>query len=183
MMQLSWLKLLLDKRFIIGLAIAACVAIVFFAGTGYQKAKSEKVIAELRLEHEKILQDIKDKNQDAIDEKQAQINNLQLEFSIADEKYAEDIKNAEDKIAKRDADLRAMRSVQSVKIKPVVCGANGKDNHQQTTHEVKYAELDTEVAIGAYRVTDDGDRAIRQLTELQDRVRALATVCPIAFID
>ena len=91
-------------------------------------------------------------------------------------------KNAQIEINRRDADILALRSVQRVKIKPVVCRAEGKDSNFSTTNETSYAELDPETAVRAFGVTDDGDKAIKQLNELQNRVRQLVSVCPIEIL-
>jgi len=172
------------KAYFVMAAIAAICAFGFYAGSGYSTLKSDKKIAALTLLHSTQMQLIKDANQLALDERQAQINNLQLEFAIADENYLEQMKNAK---AENDRLINCTMSgecVQYVKIENVVCtsGATGKDNNQKVSNGATHARLDRTAAASAFRVTDKCDQAINQLNELQKRVIELAKICPIDFI-
>ncbi len=139
-------------------------------------------IDDLRADHAKQIAQIEAEAERDLKERQDQINHLQKEFAIADTNYQETVKNAQAEIARRDADIRALRSVPTVKVKRQVCAANGKDSDQKGVDETSRAELDTETAIRIYGITDDGDAAIRQLTELQNTVRLLTAVCPIEIL-
>lgn len=147
-------------------------------GYKWQESKIDK----LKANHAQQLAQIESEAERDLKERQDQINHLQKEFAIADSNYLETMKHAQDEITKRDADIRALRSVPTVKVKRQVCPANRKDRDSQRANDPERAELDPETAIRIYGVGDYCDSSIRQLTELQNRVRALATVCPIEII-
>jgi hypothetical protein len=142
----------------------------------------QDTIDDLNQKHNEQIQSIEAAAERDLKERQDQINNLQREFAIADQNYFEVLKNAQTEIAKRDADLRALRSVSTVKVKSCVPSANGKRGDSKTPDGPSRAELDPEAAIRIYGITDDGDAAIRQLAELQGVVKKLTAVCPIEII-
>ncbi len=164
------------------IAISAAIAFIFglgvTSGYKYQQGRIDK----LKQQHNEQIQAIENEAERDLKERQDQIDNLQREFSIADTNYFEAMKNAQTEISKRDADILALRSVQRVKIKPVVCRAEGKDSNSSAPNETSYAELDPETSVRAFRVTDDGDKIIMECNELQNRVRQLVSVCPIEFL-
>ena len=164
----------------------AVVAVIFFAGYKTSSHFSDEAIKDLIEDHNKILAQIESENEKALDEKQAHINNLQQEFAIADSKYQEAMNHVKIEIARRDADILSLRSVQHVKIKKPVCRVetNGKDSNPQTADDTTLAELDPEVAVRAYRVTDEGDQAIIDLNALQEKVRSCANagLCPFELL-
>lgn len=164
------------------IAIIATVSAIFGFGvtTGYKWQQSK--IDDLKADHAQQLAQIEAESERDLKERQDQINHLQKEFAIADSNYLEAMKHAQDEITRRDADIRALRSVPTVKVKRQVCPANGKDSDTQRPDDTGRAELEPETAIRIYGITDDGDKAIKQLTRLQNTVRALATVCPIEII-
>lgn len=164
----------------------AVVAAIFFAGYKTSSHFSDEVIEDLTQEHEQYIAQIESENEQALKEKQDHINNLQQEFAIADSKYQEAMNHVKIEIARRDADILSLRSVQHVKIKKPVCRAetNGKDSNPQAADDTTLAELDPEVAVRAYGVTDEGDQAIIDLNALQEKVRSCANVglCPFEFL-
>jgi len=166
------------------IAISATVALTIGFGGGLKTGLwwQQGTIDDLKSDHQAQLQAIEDEAERDLKEREDQINHLQKEFAIADTNYQETVKNAQIEINKRDADILALRSVQRVKIKPVVCRAEGKDSNSSAPNETSYAELDPETSVRAFGVTDDGDKAIKQLNELQNRVRQLALICPIEII-
>ena len=178
------LSLLLSKYKSYAYAIA--IAAWFFAGYKTSSHFSDEAIEDLVQEHNKILAQIDSKNEQALKEKQDHINNLQQEFSIADDKYREAMNHVKIEIARRDADILAMRSVQHVKIKKPVCRAegDGKDSNSKSADETTIAELDPEVTVRAFGITDEGDQAIIDLTALQEKVRSCANagLCPFEFL-
>jgi hypothetical protein len=150
-----------------------------FAG-GYKWQQG--TIDDMRDDHAKQIAQIEAEAERDLKERQDQINHLQKEFAIADTNYQETVKNAQAEIARRDADIRALRSVPTVKVKRQVCAADRKDSDTKALDETSRAELDPETAVRIYGITDDGDAAIRQLTELQNRVNQLILVCPVEII-
>lgn len=178
------LSLLLSKYKLLAIGIAA--GVIFTAGYKTSSHFSNEVIEDLTQEHEQFIAQIELENEQALKEKQEHINNLQQEFSIADDKYREAMNHVKIEIARRDADILAMRSVQHVKIKKPVCRAegDGKDSNPKSTDETTLAELDPEVTVRACGVTDEGDQAIIDLTALQAKVRSCANagLCPFEFL-
>jgi len=164
------------------IAISATVAFIFGLGFSGGYKWQQDTIDDLKSDHQAQLQAIEDEAERHLKEREDQINHMQKEFAIADTNYQETVKNAQIEINRRDADILALRSVQRVKIKPVVCRAEGKDSNTSAPNETSYAELDPETSVRAFGVTDDGDKAIKQLTELQNRVRQLVSVCPIEIL-
>lgn len=178
------INLLLSKYKLLAIGIAAVV--IFTAGYKTSSHFSDEVIEDLTQAHEQYIAKIESENEQALKEKQDHINNLQQEFSIADDKYREAMNHVKIEIARRDADILAMRSVQHVKIKKPACRAegNGKDSNSQSADETTLAELDPETAVRAFGITDEGDQAIIDLTALQEKVRSCANagLCPFEFL-
>lgn len=173
--------------FIIGAA-----AICFFAGVGYKKAGADRDIARLKLDHvmevqkvtlahQKTMQSIDAANRKIIDDRNSQIDNIQREFAIADEKHYQEMKNAQRENDRRNADLISKHRVQLVKINAVACSRE-KGNDTEKPDGTAYAELDGKTAVGAFGVTDYGDQAIKDLNALQVKVIEISKVCPIEFI-
>jgi hypothetical protein len=172
------------------LAAVACIfifaALWFFAGKGYDRMRSDLVIAELNAAHTAELADIRTALRDQVDERQAQIDHLHTEFAILESKYEGEKHDAEEKIAARDAALREFRSVPTVKVKNCnsLPGNNKTDSHQKRGDAETRAELDPETAIDIYNVGDYGNQAIIDLSILQDQVTACvnAGLCPFQFL-
>jgi prophage endopeptidase len=166
------------------IAISAAIAFTIGFGSGLKTGLwwQQDTIDDLKTDHAQQIAQIDAEAERDLKERQDQIDNLQREFSIADTNYFEAMKNAQTEINKRDADILALRSVPTVKVKRQVCAADRKDGDPKKPDESSRAELDPEAAIRIYGITDDGDAAIKQLTELQNRVRQLVSVCPIEII-
>ncbi len=164
------------------IAIAATLTTIFGFGVtaGYKFQQSK--IDDLKSTHAQQLAQIESEAERDLKERQDQINHLQREFAIADTNYQELIKNAQIEINRRDADIRDLRSVPTVKVKRQVCDPRRKDTDRERANATERAELDTETAIRIFRVGDYCDASIRQLTELQNRVNQLIAVCPIEII-
>lgn len=164
------------------IAISATVAAIFGIGVTSGYKWQQGTIDDLKADHQAQLQAIENEAERDLKEREDQINHLQKEFAIADTNYQETVKNAQIEINKRDADILALRSVPTVKVKRQVCPANGKDSDTKTPDGTSRAELEQETAVRIYGITDDGDAAIKQLNELQNRVKQLTLVCPIEII-
>jgi len=164
------------------IAIIATLTTVFGFGvmSGYKWQQGK--IDDLKADHAQQIAQIEAEAERDLKERQDHINHLQKEFAIADSNYLEAMKHAQDEINKRDICIRNGSCLPTVKVKCPVLKANGKDSDTKGVNEATYAELDTETAISSFGVTDDGDKIIRQLTELQNRVRELTLVCPIEII-
>ena len=167
--------------------LASILGFGIYIGKGMEKSNTGKIKDQLhanQLMHLSQMQSIKDAERLRIAERQDQINHLQREFKIADDKYLETIKDAKAETDRLAACIKSGDCVQRVKIKSPVCRAenNGKADNQKGVDDSTYAELDPETAVRAYGVTNDGDQAIIDLNELQKRVNDIAKVCPIEFI-
>jgi Bacteriophage Rz lysis protein len=164
------------------IAISAAIAFIFglgiTSGYKYQQGRIDK----LKQQHNEQIQAIENEAERDLKERQDQIDNLQREFAIADSKYLEDMKNVQIENDRLAACVRSGKCVPTVKVKRQVCAADRKDSNSKTLDGTSRAELDPETAIRIYRITDDGDAAIKQLNELQNRVRQLILVCPIEIL-
>ena len=162
------------------IAISATVALTvgFIGGYKWQQG----TIDDLKADHQAQLQAIENEAERDLKERQDQINHLQKEFSIADTNYQETVKNAQIEITKRDICIRNGNCLPTVKVKRQACAASGKDSNSKASDGSSRAELDPEAAVRIYGITDDGDKAIMQLTELQNRVRELVSVCPVEIL-
>lgn len=179
------------KSFIYLAIVGALVTIIFFAGVGFSKSAADLKVANANLKisglitlHQTQLQLIKDANQLALDERQAHINHLQLEFAKADKDYLEkinDVKRENDRITEC---FKSGKCVQRVKIQTPVCGAQGKDSNPQDPNGSTYAELDRQVTVDARRITDEGNEIITGCNLLKDKIEACvaAGLCPFVFI-
>jgi len=150
----------------------------FAGGYKWQQGNIDDLIAN----HAKQIAQIEAEAERDLKEREDQIDHVKREAAIADTNYFEAMKNAQTEISKRDADILALRSVPTVKVKRQVCSSGRKDSDIKKPDESSRAELDPETAVRIYGITDDGDAAIKQLTELQNRVRQLTLVCPIEII-
>jgi len=166
------------------IAISATVALSIGFGGGLKTGLwwQQDTIDDLTQQHNEQIQVIENEAERDLKERQDQINHLQKEFAIAESNYQGKLKHAQDEIAKRDNCIRNGNCVPTVKVKRQVCAVERKDSDTKTPDEPSRAELDQETAIRIYGITDDGDAAIKQLTELQNRVRQLTLVCPIEII-
>lgn len=166
--------------------IAIVFIIGFLSGKKIDSLYYEKILAVTYLSHSNTLKMIEDANQLIINERQSQINHLQEEFAIADKNHIEELQREKDKNRDRDNAIRNGTSVQPVKIKPTVCPTteHREDSDLRGPAETTFAELDSEVTIRAYWVTDYGDTAIRNCNQLIDKVKSCieSGLCPFKII-
>lgn len=173
------------KAGIYALVIASACAVCFFAGIGFAKNAADLKIANLTMMHLAQLELIEDANQKAIDEKQSHINHLQEEFAIADKNYLENMSHVKAENDRINECFKSGKCVQRAKIKAPVCTNAGREGvDQQGSNEAVYAELDNEVAAGARRVAEEGDRIISECNQLKDKVESCVNrgLCLFKFI-
>jgi len=166
------------------IAISATVALSIGFGSGLKAGLwwKQDTIDDLKQQHNEQIQAIESEAERDLKEREDQIDHVKREAAIADSKYLEDMKNVQIENDRLAACVRSGKCVPTVKVKRQVCSSGRKDSDQQKPDESSRAELDPETAIRIYGITDYGDAAIKQLTELQNRVRQLTLVCPIEII-
>ncbi|HJV52806.1 MAG TPA: lysis system i-spanin subunit Rz [Noviherbaspirillum sp.] len=163
------------RAILAGLAALALLFGAFASGVRIEAWRKDAVIADLNDKHMAELQAISDEVARAEEANRRQEETWRAKLAGIDQKHFEEMQNANELLQQYRTSLRAGDKRVFVRAKCAAGGSvvPGAAAAPGVDHAEARAELSPEVAEQLGGIAGDGDSAIRQLTALQDYVRAI----------
>ena len=149
-------------------ALLALAGVVLLVGVGYKIASDRADLKQARTELSQTQEQLR-----ASEKSRADAVAEQKRLAAIDKKHYEEYSNAQKENADLLARLAAGTDRVYIRTKTNCGGLPGTATAARVDDETGYAELDPAVAADLAGIAADGDAAIRQLTALQEWVRAV----------
>lgn len=155
-------------------AYAGAFALAFFIGYQYSQNQSDKVIAELNLEHSEYLRLVAEANAQVILKQSKEIESLIGKNNELDAKYTKEMNDVKEYSNKLVNELSTAKQRLRVRVTPSCPTDSGKGSDSAATSSVDgeraYADIHPAVAAGIFRVSGKADQCQVKLNGLQQYV-------------